>query len=304
MIRRSRFVAILAVSATPALFGATAATSGLRATSIQSALQFEVASVKMNRSAIGKVEMPRQLGGRFTATNVTLRQLIQYAYQLQEFLIVGGPSWMPTDRFDILAKAEGDESRESGQVDTTGAPSREQLMLRALLAERFSLRVHTDTKELPIYALVAAQRDGTPGPQLRPSAQACESRDVDSRTQNRPAPSVTETPRCGMRVLPGTIQSGGVLLAQLATGLSPLVDRVVRDRTGLAGYFEFTLRWTPDRIPSGYDRKAAAIGLPAIETDGASIFTALREQLGLRLDSEKGPVEILVVDRAERPVEN
>jgi len=95
-----------------------------------------------------------------------------------------------------------------------------------------------------------------------------------------------------------------VLLAQLATGLSPLVGRVVRDRTGLGGYFEFTLRWTPDQIPQGYDRKAAAIGLPPIETDGASIFTALREQLGLRLDSEKGPVEILVVDRAERPVQN
>jgi uncharacterized protein (TIGR03435 family) len=304
MNRRSRFVATLAVFATPALFGATAATSGLRATSIQSPLQFEVASVKVNRSASAKVDIPRQLGDRFTATNVTLRQLIQHAYQLQEFLIVGGPSWMPTDRFDIVAKAEGDGSRESGQVDTAGAPSREQLMLRALLAERFSLRVHTDTKELPIYALVAAQRDGTPGPQLRQSAQACESRDVDSRMQNRQAPSIAEPPRCGMRILPGTIQSGGVLLAQLATGLSPLVGRVVRDRTGLAGYFEFTLRWTPDQIPQGYDRKAAAIGLPPIETDGASIFTALREQLGLRLDSEKGPVEILVVDRAERPVEN
>src|SRR6478672_7319803 len=240
MIRRSRFVVTLAVSATPVLFGATAATFGLRATSMQSPLQFEVASVKINRSAIGKVDIQRQLGGRFTATNVTLRQLIQHAYQLQEFLIVGGPSWMPTDRFDIVAKAEADGSRESGQVDTAGAPSREQLMLRALLAERFSLSVHTDTKELPIFALVVAQRDGTPGPQLRPSAQTCESRDVDSRTQNRPAPSVTETPRCGMRVLPGTIQSGGVLLAQLATALSPLVDRVVRDRTGLAGYFEFT----------------------------------------------------------------
>jgi uncharacterized protein (TIGR03435 family) len=211
---------------------------------------------------------------------------------------------MPTDRFDIVAKAEGDGSRESSQVDTAGAPSREQLMLRTLLAERFSLSVHTDTKELPIYALVVAQRNGTPGPQLRPAAQACESRDVDSRTQNRQAPSVAEIPRCGMRILPGTIQSGGVLLAQFATGLSPLVGRVVRDRTGLAGYFELTLRWTPDQIPNGYDRKAAAIGLPPIETDGASIFTALREQLGLRLDSEKGPVEILVVDRAERPVEN
>jgi uncharacterized protein (TIGR03435 family) len=192
MNRRWCFVATLAVSATPVLFGATAATSGLRATAIQSPPQFEVASVKINRSAIGKVEIQGQLGGRFTATNVTLRQLIQRAYQLQEFLIVGGPSWMPTDRFDIVAKAEGDGSRESGQVDTAGASSREQLMLRTLLAERFSLSVHTDTKELPIYALVVAQRNGTPGPRLRPSAQACESRDVDSRTQNRQAPSVAE----------------------------------------------------------------------------------------------------------------
>jgi uncharacterized protein (TIGR03435 family) len=107
-----------------------------------------------------------------------------------------------------------------------------------------------------------------------------------------------------MRVLPGTMLAGGVRLAQFANALAPFVGRLVQDRTGLSGDFEFALCWTPDQIPQGFDRKAGAMGLAPIDPDGPSLMTALREQLGLQLTAQKAPIEILIIDRAERPTEH
>jgi uncharacterized protein (TIGR03435 family) len=161
-------------------------------------------------------------------------------------------------------------------------------MVRSLLAERFSLAVHTDAKELPIYALVPEKTDRALGPQLKRASEDCSALTPGNRAT------------CGMRVFPGTISAGGATLAELAGGLTPLVERIVQDRSGLAGRFALTLRWTPEQIAPGLDAKARAMGLP-IDKDGPSIFTAVREQLGLKLDAQKGPVDVLVVDRAERP---
>jgi uncharacterized protein (TIGR03435 family) len=246
---------------------------------------------------------------------VTLRQLIRNAYQLQDFQISGGPNWLASDRFDIVAKAEGRDLGDPFQAEKSGAPSRGQLMLRALLADRFKLEVHAGTKELPIYALTATRRDGRFGPQLQPSSLDCDGSETDSRGRaaaklklpanapERLKPLRSDAP-CGMRIMPGKITAGGATMAQLANALSALVGRVVRDRTGLADDFEFTLRWTPDQIPRGYDKKANAMGLPKIDADGPSLFTAMREQLGLKLDSSRGPVDVLVIDHAEKPNEN
>jgi uncharacterized protein (TIGR03435 family) len=242
-------------------------------------------------------------GGRFVATNVTLRQLIRNAYQLQDFQISGGPSWLDTERFDVVAKADGGGKGDPFEADQGGAPSRGQLMLRTLLADGFKLEVHSSNREMPIYGLALARTDGGLGPQLRRSSRDCAAPQADGGGQSGKA-GLTEAPPCGMRVYPGTILAGGVTLADLAAALSPQVERIVQDRTGLAGRFEFTLRWTPDQIPQGFDRKASAIGLPPIDTNGPALFTALREQLGLKVESVKGPVPILVVDRAERPSEN
>jgi uncharacterized protein (TIGR03435 family) len=260
--------------------------TGVTAASRQAPAQFEVASVKANTSGDAKVVIQMLPGGRFTATNATLRQLIRNAYQLQEFQITGGPSWLDRDHFDIVAKAEGASPDD---------PGRGQLMLKALLAERFALTVHIDKRELPVYALVPAKSDGTPGPGLKRAGPECEARDAGS-PGNRSA--------CDLRVLPGTVAAGRATLAELATGLSPLVGRVVQDRTGLAGNFAFTLRWTPEQMSPGLERKARAMGLPPVDSEGSSLFTAVREQLGLKLDSQKGPVDVLVIDRAERPKEN
>jgi uncharacterized protein (TIGR03435 family) len=267
----------------------------------QAPVRFEAASVKPNTSPAGKVTIQTLPGGRFTAANATLKQLIRSAYQLQDFQISGGPAWIASDRFDIVAKADTDGS---GAIeDRLDGPAASQLMLRLLLADEFKLQVHNDTRELPIYRLRRVRPNGTFGPQLAPSSRDCA---AIEREMRGPAGgnAATEPPPCGLRILPGTIAAGGVTLAQLANALSGLVGRIVRDQTDVADAFEFTLRWTPDQIPAGFDRKAAAMGLAPIEPQGASLFTALKEQLGLQLEPGRGPVETLIVDRAEKPHAN
>jgi uncharacterized protein (TIGR03435 family) len=257
---------------------------------------FEVASVKLNKSGQPFVSIGSQPGGRFTATNVPLRLLIRNAYQIQDFQLIGAPDWVSTDRFDIIAKAEGDVAPSA----PGGPPGPLQLMLRALLAERFNLKMHPERRELPIYALVLARSDGKLGPQLRPAAVDCASVQAARRGGPPTPPQPGERLPCGIRVGPGQLAGGGLPLSQLATLLAPSVQRVIVDRTGLSGNFDFDLSWTPDQIPQG-PPPAGAPGLPPIDPNGPSILTAVQEQLGLKLDSTKGAVDVLVVDNVERP---
>jgi bla regulator protein BlaR1 len=264
--------------------------------------QFEVASVKQNKSSVAKVMIQTQPGGRFTAYNVTLRALIVFAYKLQPLQLSGGPDWLDSDRFDVLAKAD-DDSGDLFDADRRGEVSRPQLMLRALLTERFKLDVHTETRELPIYALVRARNDGKLGPELRPSTLDC---GPAADPGGRPADPSSGRVSCGIRIArgPGTMVAGGASIAQLASTFVPSVGPIVSHPTGLTGNYDFTLSWTPDQIPQGFSQKIAAGGLASPDPNGPSIFTAIQEQLGLKLDSQKGPVDILVVDRAEHPREN
>jgi uncharacterized protein (TIGR03435 family) len=257
---------------------------------------FEVASVKPNKSGQPFVSFGIQPGGRFTATNVPLRLLIRNAYQIQDFQVVGGPAWISSDRFDVIAKAEGDIPPAA----PGGPPGPMQFMLRALLAERFNLKVHTEQRELPIYTLVLARSDGKLGAQLRPAGVDCAT--VSARRGGPPpaAPVPGERVPCGIRIGPGQMTGGGLPLSQLATTLSPFVQRVVVDRTGLSGNFDFDLTWTPDQIPQG-PPPAGAPPLPPIDPNGPSLSTAVQEQLGLKLDSARGPVDALVIDHVEPP---
>jgi len=270
----------------------------------QAAPAFEVASVRPIRSMATKEMIDTQPGGRFTATNVTLRQLIRFAYHLQDFQVSGGPAWLADDRFDIVAKAEGGELDDPFEAEKLGPASRGQMMLRTLLAERFKLQVHTDSRQETVYALTIVRPDGRLGPQLQPTTRDCAARENGAAAPAGKATALSASPPCGMRVLPGTMLAGGVRLAQFANALAPFVGRLVQDRTGLSGDFEFALRWTPDQIPQGFDRKAGAMGLAPIDPDGPSLMTALREQLGLQLTAQKAPIEILIIDRAERPTEH
>jgi uncharacterized protein (TIGR03435 family) len=265
--------------------------------------RFEVASIKRNNSGTGFITIGMQPGGRMNFVNVPLRQLIMRAYLVQPFQIIGGPDWIGTDRFDVIAKAETDVP-----------PDQLNLMLRSLLADRFRLVVHTETRELPVYYLVKARTDGALGASLKAAA-------VDCGAMGRgrgglpalpppgrgggagPQPPLAD---CRALIAPGRLTLGGQPLAQLASMLGIQVGRPVIDKTGLAGGYDLELTFMPEGrggIPPG-PLPPGAPDLPPIDPDAPSLFTALQEQLGLKLESARGPVEVIVVDSAQQPTED
>jgi uncharacterized protein (TIGR03435 family) len=261
---------------------------------------FDVASVKPNKSGPGPQRVGFAPGGRFVATNIPAIDLIAVAFgtpqPLPTFRITGGPGWATSDRFDIAAKADGDP-----QPGPNGPPTEMFLMVRAMLADRFKLVVHTETREMPFYTLGIDRSDGRLGPQLHPAAVDCAAlRRGGPRGGAAPAPPPPGQPvPCGMMMAPGRLNGGGATLAMLSTVFSRLVNRVVEDRTGLTGNYDVTLEFTPDQsmLPPG----GLPPGMPSPPSDGPSLFTALREQLGLKLDAARGPVEIVVIDHIEPP---
>jgi uncharacterized protein (TIGR03435 family) len=257
---------------------------------------FDVASVRSNRSgSSGPFGLGFLSGGRFTATSVTLQRLIAAAYGTGQLLpvtrIAGGPDWLTTDRFDIEAKATPDPP---GAAE--GVPRR-FLMLRALLADRFRLAVRHEVREAPIYALVLARSDRRIGPRLRPVGVDCAAGRVASNPAAPLPPRPVERPPCGIGTRGNALIGGGATMSQLANVLSDRVDRIVVDKTNLAGDFDLDLAWTP--IPTA--SAASPSSAPPLDPSAPSIFTAVQEQLGLKLESTKGPVDVLVIDRVERP---
>jgi uncharacterized protein (TIGR03435 family) len=256
--------------------------------------KFEVASVRENTSSSTEVSIGVEPGGRFGAFNIPLVTLMRSAYRLQDSQLVGAPDWTETSRYDISARAEGDLPPSS----PIGPPSTRMLMLQSLLEERFKLKVHREVREQPIYALVTVRSNAKFGPQLTRSDVDCQ---VKATTPEKPS----EWPRCGTSMGFGEIKGRARPMTLLASMLAQVVQRPVVDRTGLAGGYDFDLRWTPDQLP------ARAPGTPIdqpfrmngveIDPNGPSIFTAIQEQLGLKLESTRGPVDVLVVDHIERP---
>ena len=246
---------------------------------------FDVASVKPNKSGDQSSRVGMSPNGRFTATNVTLKQLVTNAYNLRSFQIIGGPNWFEADRFDIVATA-GHEITPTA----AGPPAELIAMVRNLIADRFRLVAHAETKEMPIFTMVLARLDRTLGSQLVASSFDCET----AARAGAPPPSGPATAAsqgrpigpCSQRIGSGMLAARTVTMERLAQSLSGVMDRLVIDKTGLAGSFDVDLIWTPD--PKG-------------DTSGPSIFTALQEQLGLKLESARGPMEVLVIDGAERP---
>lgn len=288
-----------------AILGALNAQQARAQSAEPDALAFELASVKRsgpNDGTLIMVQLPRLLpSGQFTAQNVTLRDLIQTAYTIERMQLFGGPDWITTDRFVIEAKAE------SGTTTTT---SEARSMLRTLLADRFKLTVHSETRDPPLYDLVLARPDGRTGDGLRRSGPECAPvRPHGGGPDGAPAPPPPPPPaagastpvgasrfgilRCPSVFFPGQISARAITTGQFAFRLHLDVRRPVVDRTGLTGEFDVDLNYVPE-----------AQGPAIAPTDGGpSIFTALREQLGLKLESQRGPVDVLVVDRAERPEE-
>ena len=262
---------------------------------------FEVASVKPNNSGTNMISIEGRPGGGMVFTNMPLRGIINWAYDLQDFQLVDAPDWVANERFDINAKA----SVDAPAAPAAGRPdAQSRLMMQSLLEERFKLTAHRDKRPLPIYNLVLARADGKPGPQLKPSSVDCNADRSGGRGPGRGAPPpgplpAGDRPACGMMMSPGRIMAGSTPLSRLIAPLSTFTRRIVVDKTGLAGSYDIDLVWTPDQMPSG--PPPPGVTMPAIDPNGPSIFTALQEQLGLKLESQTGPVDVLVVDRVERP---
>ena len=277
---------------------------------------FEVASVKANKSGnIGMISM-RMLPTSFNATNVPVQMLLTQAYRMRQFQIQGAPAWLNSDRFDFNAKApEGTK------------PDQLMLMVRSLLAERFKLVAHTETKESPIYALVIARSDGKLGPKLSKTADDCEKILAERRAAARaggPGPSaaavftpppISERPICTINM--GSSQQpnggfamrfrgGGQPIDSIVRQLEALADRPIVNRTGLTGLYDFDLEFAPRFAGAGLATggiSATGQTTAAPIDDGPTIFDAV-QQLGLKLESTRGPVDYLVIDSVEKPTED
>jgi uncharacterized protein (TIGR03435 family) len=242
--------------------------------------EFEVASVKPD-NADSPVEFGAGNGGA-GGRNVTLKMLIGFAWRLQEFQISGGPGWVGSDRFDVQGKAE----------DRNADPDRLRLMLQSLLEDRFNLKSHRETKESTVYELAVGK--GGPKIKLNP--------DQTSPDVNGPAPLGAGPNRGAIRIGAGSLTGNAVTLARFTRFLSQRLDRTVVDKTNLAGSFDIQLQWTPDAGDNPFDPGGNA--LPPADSSRPSIFAAIQEQLGLKLESASAPVDVFVIDHVEKPSEN
>ena len=245
---------------------------------------FEVVSVRPNKSGPGGTFMRRLPGVGIEAGNVTPRDLMLFAYDIQRPYLVGLPGWAETERFDIVARA-GAVPQISPTVGNV-----ESMMLRTLLEDRFRLSMHTETRDMQIYALVLARSDGRLGPRLRRSQVDCM-----STSPAPPSALGAGQPQCTGRNAPGFTAAVGRPISPFLFFLVGQVQRAVIDRTGLTGTWDIDLTFSPD---------GAAAPATTPQDSGPSLFTALQEQLGLRLEPSTGPVQVLVIDRIARPTDN
>ena len=245
---------------------------------------FEVVSVKPNDSGGSNSTSIVQPGARYTATNATLRTLIKTAYQVRDDQIVVGPGWVNTERFDLTA-------RGAGNPTTTEFVTQARLMLRAALTDRFQLVVHRETREIPVYALMPARRDGRFAPQFRRADGNCSGTAPPLPLASDAHEPVPELPCDAGFSRAGHVGARAREFSTLVRSLSTWTDRVLIDRTALSGRFDWDLQWTPES--SSPEVANVPNRLPLV--------TALREQLGFRLEPQRSSAEVLIIDRAERP---
>ncbi len=235
---------------------------------------FEVVSIKPVAATDNRVMIRMAPGGRFTANGASVRMLIGMAYEVRDFQVSGGPSWIGDDRFEINAKADTDQDR---------IPQEQfRKMLKNMLTERFGLKVHEEEKEGSVYHLVQS-KSGVKMPENKDSGQG-----------NRM-----------FRIGRGQINANGIPMPELARSLSQMLGRNVIDKTGLTANYDVELQWTPEPGQGAmFGGPPPPGGAPPVDTSGPTIYTALEEKLGLKLESAKGPVKVLVIDSVSKPSEN
>jgi uncharacterized protein (TIGR03435 family) len=254
--------------------------------------QFEVASIKLNTSGARRVSIGASSPRVFRAENVWLRFLIEMAWNIKDYQLLGGPNWATSNRYDIDARTETNASFEQMRP-----------MLQALLKNRFQLALRHESKDLPVYALVAAKG----GIKLMASTKEnCITKDPNE-PRSAPTPGQNDPGFCGsMATSPRSLNGTAISMEQFTTALSNTMQRTVIDQTGFTGLFDVHLEWTEDQSTPGFYAPGLApppSALPA-NGSGATVFTVLQEQLGLKLESTRGPVMILVIDHAVRPSAN
>lgn len=262
-------------------------------------LSFEVASIKPNHSPEDRIAI-RFMPGSFMANGATVKQLISNAYNVRDFQFSGGPSWIGADKYDIDAKEPDGLADELAKLPPDQRREKMGLLIQSLLADRFGLKVTHATKELPVYALVVAKN----GPKIQASKPG------DTYPNGMKTPDGRVLGHGGMMGMePGQLTGQGIPIQFLAQALAQRVGRTVLDQTGLKGNYDFSLKWTPEQGGPGMmggppGGGPAPDSAPPPDPSGPSIFTAVQEQLGLKLEPSKGPVEILIIDHIEKPSEN
>jgi uncharacterized protein (TIGR03435 family) len=256
--------------------------------------EYEVASIKPDKSGGGHISMTGADDG-FSATNFPLQRLVLMAFGIQEDRLFGLPNWVASENFDIEAKMEGSVADAYNKLSAHDRPLVRQQMIQALLVDRFKLAFHRETRDLPIYSLVVAKN----GSRLQESK--IDDANPGGRSGLGPGMGVSQAGRGG----PVTVTAQQIPIANLAAELSRQLGRMVLDKTGLTGKYDFVLKWTPDDIPAPAGSTQNGQPAPAaLDPNGPVLFTAIQEQLGLKLESGKGPVEVIVIDHIERPSGN
>jgi uncharacterized protein (TIGR03435 family) len=288
MRSRSRYASVLLLVSLLSTIDATAQNT-------PAAPAFEAASVRANKAPGPTRGLVGLQPGRLVATAATLRQLIESAFGVQDDRIVGAPGWATSDVFDVTATVTPDVTIEQAQV-----------MLQNLLAERFGLRTHRETRDLPIYSLVLERADRRLGPDLRPSGADCIPMKVPASMPPPPPPPagaaqtrpLSSRPplRCPSMFFAGTsgaVSARKMTISELARGLTLAAGRPIVDQTRLTGEFDIDLVYQSDLVAGG-----------AVRFDAPPLPTALRDQLGLKLESGRGPVDVVVIDAVQRPADN
>jgi len=289
------------------VFGAAAILSvvlaGYAQESQPTRLTFDVASIKRTAPDAGG-SMVGAGRGQYRAINVPLRVTIASAWNLRDHQIVGAPPWLATDRFDIVAK----------EPEGTFTDEQRRLMMQALLTDRFKLQAHLETREMPLYNLVLLRKDGRLGRELTPTPVDCAALRKERAARGAaagppgPTPNFNERVPCSQRAFfspqGATINSSGLTLDQVATTLGTYADRTVVNKTGLKGEYDLLLKFSPE---AGGPMGSLAPPLSAAAdpaSDLAALGTAVQDQLGLKLESARGPVQVLVVQSISPPVED
>jgi uncharacterized protein (TIGR03435 family) len=263
--------------------------------------EFEVASIKLSKAATPGSRLMMQPGGRFVGTAINIKFLIEMAYDIKDSQLIGIPSWLDSERYDIDAKPDQATAATLKKLNPDVGMETMRKMVQQLLADRFKLQFTHDTKELPVYLLVV----GKGGPKFKEST----AKPPDPPTDGAPPPTgARDRPRLGI-MMNGRGELNVVYgdMPMFVNVLSRVVGRLVVDKTALTGKYDFSLKWAPDENqgmmgPPGAGPGPGGAAPPP--SDGPSIFTALQEQLGLKLESQKAPTDVLVIQHVERPSEN